>query len=141
MGTRRGRVVALARDGQTLAGAAAAFLAQPDLAASTRRSYQQTLGRLERALGGDRPLAALTVDQVTATMAAAWGGCRATVPLHMGRYMNVNTAAGLRLRPDVVARRGARAASRMRSGCRWQRSGRQRSAVQFCWTAGFASAG
>jgi hypothetical protein len=44
VGTRPGRVVALARDGQTLAGAAAAFLAQPDLAASTRRSYQQTLG-------------------------------------------------------------------------------------------------
>jgi hypothetical protein len=39
-----------------LGEAAAAFLAQPDLAASTRRSYQQTLGRLEREFGADQPL-------------------------------------------------------------------------------------
>jgi Phage integrase, N-terminal SAM-like domain len=54
--------------------AAAAFLAQPDLATSTRRSYQQTLGRLEREFGGDQPLATLTADQVSAVVAAAWTG-------------------------------------------------------------------
>jgi integrase len=75
--TRRGRVVAFARAEQTLAGAAAAFLAQPDLAASTRHSYTQTLGRLERALGGEQPLVTISVDQVTAAVAAAWGGCAA----------------------------------------------------------------
>ncbi len=69
-----GRVVALTTTAWPLGQAAAAFLAQPDLAASTRRSYQQTLGRLERELGADRPLAALKVDQVTAAVAAAWGG-------------------------------------------------------------------
>jgi hypothetical protein len=36
-----------------LGEAAAAFLAQPDLATSTSRSYQQTRGRLERELGAD----------------------------------------------------------------------------------------
>jgi hypothetical protein len=47
-----GQVVPLAHpEPQQLAAAAAAFLAQPSLAASTRRSYQQTLGRLERKLG------------------------------------------------------------------------------------------
>jgi integrase len=55
-----------------LGGAAAAFLAQPDLAASTRRSYQQTLGRLERELGADQPLATLTANQVTAAVTATW---------------------------------------------------------------------
>ena len=75
MGARPGRVVALARADQTFAGAAAAFLGQPDLAASTRRSYQQTLHQLERALGSDQPLATRTIDQVTAAVTAAWGGC------------------------------------------------------------------
>jgi site-specific recombinase XerD len=68
-----GRVVPLAT-ARLLGEAAAAFLAQPDLAASTRRSYQQTLGRLEREFGADRPLATLTADQVTAVVTAAWAG-------------------------------------------------------------------
>jgi integrase len=72
MGARRpGGVVAFARADQTLGGAVTAFLAQPGLAASTRRSYQQTLDRLERALGRDQPPATITTDQVT----AAWDGC------------------------------------------------------------------
>jgi site-specific recombinase XerD len=53
---------------------AAAFLAQPDLAASTCHSYQQTLGRLERELGADQPLATLTADHVTAAVTSAWAG-------------------------------------------------------------------
>jgi hypothetical protein len=58
--SRPAGVVAFTRSDQTLGGAAAAFLALPDLAASTRRSYQQTLDRLERALGSDQPSATLT---------------------------------------------------------------------------------
>jgi hypothetical protein len=73
--SRPGGVVAFARADQTLGGAVAAFLAQPDLAASTRRSYQQTLDRLERALGSDQPSAILTTNQVTAAVTAAWDGC------------------------------------------------------------------
>jgi len=69
-----GRVVLLATSEQTLAGAAAAFLAQPSLARSTRRSYDQTLTRVVHELGGDRPLSALTVEAVTLAVAAAWGG-------------------------------------------------------------------
>jgi len=68
-------VVAFARADQTLAGAVAAFLAQPDLAASTPRSYQQTLDRLERALGREQPFATLTTNQVTAAVTAAWDRC------------------------------------------------------------------
>jgi integrase len=60
---------------QTLGGAVVAFLAQPDLAPSTRRSYQQTLERLQRALGSNQPPAALTANQVTAAVTAAWDGC------------------------------------------------------------------
>jgi integrase len=73
--SRPGGVVAFTRADQTLGGAVAAFLAKPDLAASTRRSYQQTLARLERALGSDQPSVNLTTDQVTASVTAAWGGC------------------------------------------------------------------
>jgi hypothetical protein len=53
----RPRVVPLTSTARLLGEAAAALLAQPDLAASTRRSYQQTLGRPERDLGADQPLA------------------------------------------------------------------------------------
>jgi hypothetical protein len=53
-----GRVVLLVSSEQTLAGAAAAFLAQPSLARSTRRSYDQTLTRLVHELGGGRAPAA-----------------------------------------------------------------------------------
>ena len=69
-----GRVVPLATSQQVLADAAAAFLAQPSLARSTRRSYDQTLTRLVRDLGADQPLGILTVDQLTAAVTAAWGG-------------------------------------------------------------------
>ncbi len=69
-----GRVLPLTTTARPLGQAAATFLAQPDLAVSTRRSYHQTLSRLERELGTDQPLATLTVDQITAAVAAAWGG-------------------------------------------------------------------
>jgi hypothetical protein len=59
-----GEVVSLARPDreQSLGGAAAAFLAQPSLAPTTRRSYQQTLDRLERKLGVEYPVEDLTVE-------------------------------------------------------------------------------
>jgi hypothetical protein len=46
-----GRVTPFPTTARLLGEAAAAFMAQPDLAPSTRRSYRQTLGRLERELG------------------------------------------------------------------------------------------
>jgi hypothetical protein len=51
-----GRVGFLTASEQTVVAAAAAFLAQPSLARSTRRSYDQTLTRLVRELG-QRPAA------------------------------------------------------------------------------------
>jgi integrase len=69
-----GRVVPLTTSEQTVAAAAAAFLAQPSLARSTRRSYNQTLTRLERELGDDWPLSTLTVEAVTVAVTTAWGG-------------------------------------------------------------------
>jgi hypothetical protein len=56
-----GRVAPLATSEQALADAAA-FLAQPSLARSTHRSYDQTLTLLVRELGSDRPLSTLTVE-------------------------------------------------------------------------------
>jgi hypothetical protein len=54
---RRVRRVRPARERPpTLREAADAFLAQPDLAASSYRSYAQTLGQLGRDLGPERPL-------------------------------------------------------------------------------------
>lgn len=67
-----GRIVPLATSKQNLAPAAAALLAQPTLARSTRRSYEQTLSRLVGEFGGDRPLSALGVEAVTAVVTAAW---------------------------------------------------------------------
>jgi integrase len=69
-----GRVVPLATSEQALAAATEAFLAQPSLARSTRRSYDQTLTRLVRELGSDRPLSTLTVEAITVAVTTAWGG-------------------------------------------------------------------
>jgi integrase len=69
-----GRVVPLPTSVRLLGEAAATFLAQPDLAASTRRSYEQTLNRLERELGPGQPLGTLTADQLTSVVTGAWGG-------------------------------------------------------------------
>jgi hypothetical protein len=56
-----GRVVPLATSEQAFVDAVAAFLAQPGLARSTRRSYDQTLTRLVHEFGGNRQLSTLTV--------------------------------------------------------------------------------
>ena len=112
-----GRVVLLATSEQTLAGAAAAFLAQPSLARSTRRSYDQTLTRLVHELAGDRPLSALTVEAVTLAVTAAWGARApatwnrhvATVRSFLGfcrrrRWLGEELAADLERRPEPVDR-------------------------------------
>jgi integrase len=50
-----------------------AFLAQPDLAVSSRRSYAQTLGRLRDAVGADRLLERLGAREVERAAVEAWG--------------------------------------------------------------------
>jgi hypothetical protein len=59
----------------TLREAADAFLAQPDLAASSSRSYAQTLGRLQRDLGPERPLEWVYGREFDRAVVEAWGGC------------------------------------------------------------------
>jgi integrase len=49
------------------------FLAQPDLAPTSRRSYAQTTGRLVRASGPERLVAELVPAAVAATVERAWG--------------------------------------------------------------------
>jgi site-specific recombinase XerD len=58
----------------TLAAAIDAFLARADLAASSRRSYAQTLRRLAVELGADRRLGDVA-DELGAAVGRAWGGC------------------------------------------------------------------
>ncbi|MGO9752663.1 MAG: tyrosine-type recombinase/integrase [Solirubrobacteraceae bacterium] len=59
----------------TLVEAVDAFLAQPDLADSSRRSYTQTLGRLRRELGPERPLQWVSGRELERAVVAAWGAC------------------------------------------------------------------
>jgi integrase len=59
----------------TLVEAVDAFLAQPDLADSSRRSYAKTLGRVQRELGHDRPLQWIFGRELEQTVVGAWGGC------------------------------------------------------------------
>jgi hypothetical protein len=104
-----GQAVSLTSSEQTVAAAAAAFLAQPSLARSTRRSYEQTLTRLVHELGGDRRLSTLTVEAVRVAGTTAWGGRApatwnrqvATVRSFLG-FCRRRRAVG-RLRPSLQA--------------------------------------
>jgi len=58
----------------TLGAAIDAFLAS-DLAASSRRSYAQTLRRLAVEFGADRRLGDVDADELGAAVEHAWGGC------------------------------------------------------------------
>ena len=58
----------------TLSEALDAFLAQPDLAPSSRRSYAQTFARLRDALGGERSLERLSARELERAAREAWGG-------------------------------------------------------------------
>jgi site-specific recombinase XerD len=111
-----GQVAPLAPSEQTLAAAAAAFLAQPSLARSTRRSYDQTLTRLVHELG-DQPLSTLTAEAVTLAVTDAWGGrAPATWNRHVAtarsflgfcrrrHWLGENLAADLERRPEPVDR-------------------------------------
>jgi integrase len=114
-----GEVVSLARPDreQSLAAAAAAFLAQPSLAPTTRRSYQQTLDRLARELGAAQLLENLTVEAVTAAVTTAWGRCApATWNRHVAtvgsfvaycrrrRWLTGDLAGDLQRRPEPADR-------------------------------------
>ena len=86
------------RERPTLSEAAAAFLDQPDLASSSRRSYAQTLGRLQAALGEDRPLDRIGVRELERVAWDAWGQ---TAPATWNRH-----AATLRSFAGFNARHG-----------------------------------
>jgi site-specific recombinase XerD len=70
-----GRVPPISRSARTLSAAAAAFLNQPDLAVSTRRSYEQTLARLVAELGPGCGLTALDAAALERAVSGEWGGC------------------------------------------------------------------
>ena len=59
----------------TLVEAVDSFLTQPDLADSSRRSYAQTLGRVQRELGPERPLRWVSGRELERAVTQAWGGC------------------------------------------------------------------
>ena len=113
-----GQVVPLAHpEPRQLAAAAAAFLAQPGLAASTRRSYQQTLDRLERELDAAQLLEDLTVEAVTVAVITTWGRCSpATWNRHVAtagsfvaycrrrRWLTSDLAGDLERRPEPADR-------------------------------------
>jgi integrase len=61
-----------------------AFLAQPALAASSRRSYAQTLRRLQQALGAERPLDRLSARELEQTARELWG---AVAPATWNRHV------------------------------------------------------
>jgi len=67
--------MAAPRHATALGAAIDAFLARADLAASSRRSYAQTLNRLAAELGPGLELSVLEVDQLGAAVERAWGGC------------------------------------------------------------------
>lgn len=67
-----------------LAEAVDSFLAQPDLAASSRRSYAQTLGRLQHAVGVQRSLDRLGARELERAAVEAWG---TTAPATWNRHV------------------------------------------------------
>src|SRR6266487_7005013 len=68
-----GKVTAIAGAERTLAAAVDAFLASPR-SATTHRTYTRTLDHLARSLGPERPLAAVSSDELAAAVTELWGG-------------------------------------------------------------------
>jgi integrase len=66
-------VLPIPQPAPTLQEAVDAFLAQPDLALTSRRSYSQTTGRLLRAFGPEQLLADLVPAAVAVTVLQSWG--------------------------------------------------------------------
>jgi integrase len=80
-----------------LAEAVDAFLAQPDLAPSSRRSYAQTLGRLRDAVGADRPLERLGARELERAAREAWGALApATWNRHVATLRSFSAFCGRR---------------------------------------------
>jgi hypothetical protein len=69
-------VVPLHGPDHTIAGAVDVFLAQADLADTTRREYGKHLGRVATRLGADRPLGTLTADELKAAVTDLWSTCK-----------------------------------------------------------------
>ena len=67
-----------------LADAIDEFLAHPDLANSSQRSYSQTLGRLQQALGVERPVDRLGARELERAAREAWGQ---TAPATWNRHV------------------------------------------------------
>jgi integrase len=112
-----GRVLPLPTTARLFGEAAEVFLAQPDLAVSTRRFYQQTLGRLEREFGADQPLTTLTAEQMTAAVnrtragraPATWNRHVATIRSFFGfcrrrRWLIEDLTVDLDRRPEPTDR-------------------------------------
>ncbi|SDX48298.1 RNA polymerase sigma factor, sigma-70 family [Saccharopolyspora shandongensis] len=95
--------------GPTLGAAVEEFLARDELNAATIRSYAQTLRRLRLALG-DRPLAAMTAEQVARVFETAWGSAAAkTWNRHRSAIRSFGAWAGL---DDLAAGLDRRAETR-----------------------------
>ena len=60
---------------RTVGAAVDAFLARGDLAASSRRSYAQTLNRLAADIGADQAVVMLDADALDGAVGDAWGAC------------------------------------------------------------------
>ena len=101
----------------SLGDAVDAFLGQPDLAPSSRRSYGQTLGRLRDALGADRPLDRLGARELERAAREAWDALApATWNRHVAtlrsftgycrrrRWLDAAVADGLERRREPVDR-------------------------------------
>lgn len=74
-----------------------AFLAQPDLAPSSRRSYAQTFARLRDALGAERPLDRLGARELERAAGEAWGGLApATWNRHVATLRSFSAFCGRR---------------------------------------------
>ena len=98
---RPGRWLRPARDPiPRLADAIDEFLAQPDLANSSRRSYSQTLGRLQQALGVERPVDRLGARELERAAQKAWGQ---TAPATWNRHVaTLRSFSGFCIRRDWI---------------------------------------
>lgn len=112
-GRTTGRVVRLQRERSRLQAAADAFLAQPDLAPTSRRSYAQTTRRLLAALGADHEVGELDPNRVEFVFRQTWSRVApATWNRHLAAlgsfaefcrrrgWLVVDLVAGLERRPE-----------------------------------------